>query len=312
MSTQQRWIALFALLVLGYGISQYWAKQRSSEFRAVLLDFLPKDVQRIDIRQGQEKGFSILRQADRWLLSGPHINEEAKAEPVAHLLKRLQAIRTEEVVSQSAKDWEDYGVKDGQGLLLCLHYNKGDKDCVRIGRYAYAEEEARVELYTRLQNQREVYVINGLPLSFLDGKSAYFRNHTLLQIEDPLRKLRLESPQGTLEVSAASDSSWTVNSTETFLKDAYWNDYLAQLQHLQGYTFADDIDELSLDSMLAWQMHLYTDRDSFQLNCYSDTTRQLPLILHSNQHARTWISSDTNGLAEIILMPLQKWMTYEQ
>ena len=61
MSGNQRWIILFAIVVLLYGVVQYWNQQRSSIFRAVLLDFLPRDVERIDITRAQQEGFSILR-----------------------------------------------------------------------------------------------------------------------------------------------------------------------------------------------------------------------------------------------------------
>lgn len=309
MSKQQRWILLFALLVLAYGIGQYWTKQRSGEFRAVLLDFLPKEVQRIDIQQGDQEGFHILKQGNRWLLSGRHINEEAPQESVDQLLKRLQAIRTEQVVSQSTQEWEDYGVKPGQGVLVCLSYLDDEQDCVRIGRYAFAEEEERVEVYTRLENQQEIYVINGLPLSFLDGQIDFFRNHQLLALDRPLERMRLDF--GDIQVAAKrnSDSTWLVQ--EELIEVDYWQAYTEQLQSLAGQRFADDIDELSMDSLLVWQLSLYTRKDSIYLKCYADSTKQQPFILHSTQFSKTWISSDSIGLQERLLTPWRKWLAYE-
>ncbi|MEO0877650.1 MAG: hypothetical protein AAFY48_23870, partial [Bacteroidota bacterium] len=129
MKRNQRWIILFAIAVLLYGIVQYWNQQRSSTFRAVLLDFLPRDVERIDIAKAQQDGFSIMRQGQRWLITGPQISEEARPDAVIQLLKRLQAIRTEAIIAQSKKEWETYGVNEDQGVLVCLSYIDGEKDC---------------------------------------------------------------------------------------------------------------------------------------------------------------------------------------
>ncbi len=311
MTKQQRWIALFALIVVVYAAGQYWTQQHSGAFRAVLLDFLPSEVQRVDIQQGQDVPFSILKQQERWLLSGTNVNEEARSETVDQLLQRLQAIRTEEVISQSEKEWEEYGVAEGQGVVVCLTYEDGEQDCVRIGSYAYEEDEDRVALYTRLDNQQEVYVINGLPLSIIDGQIDFFRNKQLLSISRPLEKLRLKADDRDLLVTKSNDSIW-VGNVELNAEATYWQAYLAELQSMQGQHFADDIDELSLDSFLSWELTLYTSKDSFKLNCYSDTTKQPPFILHSDQFPKTWISSDSNGLAKRVLYPWQKWLSDEQ
>lgn len=309
MSKQQRWILLFALVVAAYGIGQYWTGQRSDEFRAVLLDFLPKEVQRIELKKGDQPPFHILKQDDRWLLSGRHINEEARQEAIDQLLKRLQAIRTEQLVSQSPQEWEEYGVQTGQGILVCLDYQNDKKDCVRIGRYAYAEKEERVEVYTRLENQQEIYVINGLPLSFLDGKIDFFRNRKLLTIEQPLQAMHLQYDTHSINAQRQTDSTWFVQQEVVDLR--YWEAYLEQLESLTGQRFADDIDELSMDSLLVWQLNLYTHSDSIQLNCYVDSTKQQPYILHSSQFSKTWISSDSTGLQDRLLSPWRKWLTYE-
>lgn len=310
MSKQQRWIALFALIVVVYAAGQYWSQQHSGAFRAVLLDFLPHQVQRIDIQQGQGSPFSLLRQDERWLLSAPQVNEEARIETVDQLLQRLQAIRTEEVISQSEQEWEEYGVAEHQGVVVCLSYEDGNEDCVRIGAYALAENAERVELYTRLQNQREVYVINGLPLSFLDGQIDFFRNRQLLAIPNSLQKLRLRTSQHDLMVQEYTDSSW-VDAKGQILDQTYWKAYFEELNSIQGKDFADDIDELALDSFLTWTLTFYSDQDSFELYCYADTSKQKPFILHSDQFPKTWIKSDSSGLVQLVLSPWRKWLSNE-
>ena len=310
MNRNQRWIILFALVVLIYGIAQYWNQQRSSTFRAVLLDFLPRDVERIDIEKAGEPAFSILRQEERWLITGPQISEQARTEGVVQLLKRLQAVRTEAIVAQSQREWETYGLENDQGVLVCLTYTTGDQDCVRIGRYDYASDQERLELFTRLEDQVEVYIIDGLPLSFLDGEANFFRNRQLLSLPDQVNQMSLQTNDQRFVAQVSSDSTWTINASE-IVEAQPWNAYLQQTQNLQGQSLVDDIDELSLDSLLLWQLQFHTEQDSFLVKCFADSTKQPPYILHSTQFTQTWISSDSSGLVAQLLAPWQKWLEDE-
>ena len=59
-------ILFFGLAVLVYGIAQYWDNQRSSEFKAPLLDFLPEEVTRITVAKANQQPFTLLRHGPRW------------------------------------------------------------------------------------------------------------------------------------------------------------------------------------------------------------------------------------------------------
>ncbi|PSR08554.1 MAG: hypothetical protein C7N36_21830, partial [Bacteroidetes bacterium] len=112
----KRLILLFGLAVLLYGIAQYWNNQRSSEFKATLLNFLPQEVTRISLAKADQQPFTLLRYGQRWLLSSNNINEPANTDLVEDLLLRLRNIRTEEIVTQRPEDWKKYGVGPSEGL----------------------------------------------------------------------------------------------------------------------------------------------------------------------------------------------------
>lgn len=299
------WIILFGLLVLAYGLSQYWQEQRSNKFESVLLDFVPKDVIRIDIQKATTPAFSIIRHDDRWLLSQKQLNEEAMAEPVEELIRCLRDIRTSVLVSQQKKDWTNYGVGPDQGILLCLHFRAKPETCVRIGKYTYSQAKRKVQAYTRLENQKEVFTINGLALSMFTGEMDAFRNDQLLAIKGSADSLVFarDSSTATLRQTVAGNYITTGDASDDSL---LWATYLQQLHDLQGDFFADDIDELSIDSLLRWQLKIYSKGDSVVLKCYQDTNRQEPYLLHSSQFPGTWISSDSNGLYQQLVRPWQK------
>lgn len=311
MAKNRLWILLFSLLVIIYGASQYFQQQRSNRFHSVLLDFIPKEVIKIDIHKAGSPPFSILRYEDRWLLTQQNVNEAATTDAVEDLLRRLRDIRTSALVSQKESDLETFGLGPKQGILLCLHFPEEASSCVRIGRYTYSEEEKTVQAYTRLENQKEVFTINGLALSMFSGDLAAFRRNQLLRSEATTDSLRFSFASDTLLVVRNNQNQVHLNNQEAG-DSLLWLNYLQQLNDLKGRDFADDINELSIDSLRYWQLTIYQGNDSLILDCYRDTSRQAPYLLHSKQFKSTWISSDSSGLHAQLIHPWLKWINHHE
>jgi hypothetical protein len=180
---------------------------------------------------------------------------------------------------------------------------------VRIGRYTYSEEEKSVQAYTRLEHQKEVFTINGLALSMFSGDLAAFRRNQLLRSEAVTDSLRLSFALDTFLVVRNAQNQVRLNHQDTG-DSLLWINYLQQLNDLKGLDFADDINELSMDSLRYWQLTIYQGNDSLTLDCYRDTSRQAPYLLHSQQFKSTWISSDSSGLYAQLIQPWLKWINH--
>lgn len=306
MAKNRLWILLFGLAVVIYGLSQYWQEQRTNRFQSVLLDFVPKEVVRIDIQKAETPPFSIIRNQDRWLLSQQHLNEEAASPAVEDLMQRLRDIRTSALVSQKESEWSTYGLGPQQGILLCLHFLDESQTCIRIGRYFYSEEEKTIQAFIRLDNQKEVFTINGLALSMFGGESSAFRQNQLLALNAPIDSLHFQQFDKTMKVSQTNAGQF-VSNHQLIADSLQWANYWQTLQQLQGQTFADDIDELNIDTFRYWQLKIFTTHDSVILDCFRDTSRVDPYLLHSSQFPLTWISSDSNSLHRQLIHPWQKW-----
>lgn len=309
MAKNRLWILGFGLLVIVYGISQYFQQQRSNSFHSVLLDFVPKEVIKIDIHKAGNLPFSILRHDDRWLLTQQNVNEAAANEAVEDLLRRLRDIRTSALVSQQEAEWESFGLGPKQGILLCLHFTEDESSCVRIGRYTYSAEEKSVQAYTRLEYQKEVFTINGLALSMFSGDLSAFRRNQLLHSEALTDSLKFCFGVDTLLMIRNHQNQLSLNQQDPG-DSLLWVNYLQQLNDLKGQYFADDINELSMDSLHYWQLTIYQGNDSLLLDCYRDTSRQDPYLLHSQQFKGTWISSDSAGLHAQLIQPWLKWINH--
>jgi len=300
----KRLILLFGLAVLLYGIAQYWNNQRSSEFKATLLNFLPQEVTRISLAKADQQPFTLLRYGQRWWLSSNNINEPANTDLVEDLLLRLRNIRTEEIVTQRPEDWKKYGVGPSEGLEICLYFDEKKNNCLRIGQYTFQPDRQKVAAFARLGQQTEVYAFNGLATGILAGDRNSFRNQDLVRLEQPVTRLVMQYGEQVFTASNRNNQ-WLLNDS-LLLDSLVWFAYTSALQKISSTHFADDIDELALNSLRIWQLTLFAGSDSVLLHCYRDTTLQHPFILHSDQHPRTWLTSDSSGIFSILSRPWEK------
>jgi hypothetical protein len=221
---------------------------------------------------------------------------------VEELLKRLRSIRTAKIVTDEPSQWEAYGVAKEQGVKVCLYKDQTEPMCLRLGRYAYTEQEHRLAAYTRIEGQKEVYAINGMSISLLDGNPDFFRNNQIIKLNRELRKIRWQQQDQEIIIKQQANL-WTTENGELLLDSLLWENYTQKLQSIVGQNFADDIDETTLTEKLDWCLTLYTASDSIQINCYRDSSRQEVFVLHSQQFPQTWLSSDSTGIYRELMYP---------
>jgi hypothetical protein len=238
-------------------------------------------------------------------MSKANVHEAVNKSAVEELLQRLRSIRTAAIVTDKPKEWEAYGVDKKQGVKVCLYKDLADPMCLRIGRYAYTEEEKRLSAYTRIVGQKEVYAINGMSISLLDGNPDFFRNKQIIKLNSELIKMRWQG-QGEQAFLLRHEANRWITEKEELLDSLLWQSYTKKLQSTEGQRFADDIDETTLTEKLDWRLTLYTTIDSLQISCFRDSTRQEVFVLHSQQFPQTWLSSDSSGIYQELMHPWLK------
>lgn len=295
MRKQRRLILFFALAVFIYGLAQVWNQQRSSRFETLLLDFLPKKVVRVQVDPSQGgQPFTLLLHDDRWLITAHNINEAALPGSVWEMLSYLNEIRTTAIVGKGNAVWEEYGVGEQQGVKICLFFDDESSTCIRLSTPPGNNADPQALVYARLEGQPEVYACRAISLQYLDGTVHTFRKNCLLNLQTDPHTLVMEWRDTTL-VANLDTGVWHLNQLPVG-DAAAWHTYTATLRHPCGDDFVDDLDEIALDSLLYWQLTLYTRDDSVFVQCYRDTQRVQPYLLHASQYPHLWLSSDSAGL----------------
>lgn len=294
MRKQRRLILFFALAVFIYGVAQVWNQQRSPRFEVLLLDFLPKKVVRIEVSPSGGVPFTLLQRGGRWLITARNVNETAREGSVLEMLSHLNAIRTTEIVAKAPSAWAGYGVDEAQGAKFCLIFEDAKSTCIRLALGAKSTNGTQAVLYARLEGQPEVYACRATSPQYLGGCIHDYRSNCLLNLAASPHRMVMQLRDTTL-VARLDTSVWHIGQLPV-ADAAAWQAYAQALRHPCGDDFVDDLDELSLDSLLHWQLTLYTPDDSVSVRCYRDTQMVRPYLLHTTQFPHLWLGSDSAGL----------------
>lgn len=288
---RKSWLFLFALALVGYGLSQYWSEQRGPEFAATLLQLDTTELEAVRVAPPQGEAFRLVRLGDRWLLSREHVHVTARPSSVAALLKGLQHIETTAIVTREPTEWPDYGLDDKQGLALELTFRDGGAERLVIGRFQMNPERESVEAFARLPGQREVFAVKGWSLTGIDPDFDHYRSNQLLKLDSPPDQFILRLRDTTHRFRYDSLGWWRDGR---LLPDSLGSDP-AQWQRLNPLAFADDFDELSATDHRLARLVFPLANDSITLDVFQDTTRETPFVLHSSQFPDHWLAEDSTG-----------------
>ncbi|MEZ4985664.1 MAG: hypothetical protein R2795_11615 [Saprospiraceae bacterium] len=309
MKRSYSWIVWFALLVLAYGLYQYWERQKTGRFEAMLLDFIPSEVRALTVSQSGQPDCELVKNESRWLLSVRHTHETATPSSVDTLLAQLREIRSSQIVGKSAKAWDEYGVSPSEATTICLQFYKDKADvCIHLSQAQPLGDGIHSVLYARLGGLKEVFECRSPHLPVLVSGYHAFRQRCVTDMP-PVQPLTLtfQNKDTTLTATRHDSQLWTNGQGDT-LSTVAWQPYHQLLRGFCSDVFADDVDELSMDSSWLWSVSY----GAHTLSCYRDTTRQQPYIYHSTQFPAVWLAQPSDSLYQILTHPWEKMLEYAQ
>lgn len=302
MSTNTKWVLVFAFIMLIIGLNQYFGQQKDNSFQSTLISFHPQDIDRIHIKTSPKDSFQLLKNNDRWLLSAQNVHESIQADKVMALLKYLKNIRTQKIISQQTNNWSDYQLAENQGVQVCLQSQQEKATCIRFGNTQFTTEDKKLEAYVRLANQDKVYSINGFSKSQLNTDFNYYRNNVVTAIKQSISRMRIQTDSSSFEAQKWQQQ-W-VDEDKKLLDSTLWTDLSKQISHINATHFADDVDELKIAEEQYAQLNIYTYTDSVQLNIYHNKDKALAFTIQSQQHPKCWMACDSSDLYKLIPIPI--------
>lgn len=289
-------LVILAGLFLG---DQYFKNNKSDVFDITLMevDTSMLDVVKLSFSEGDHV-LHFVKDPAGWIVSSGNSSVRATPESIEKLLGNFQKIEISRIVSDNVSLWNEYGVNEKLGTRVTLFSKDKKVEDFLIG--AVGQEEGPIEEinFIRLFDQKEIYELEQSNVLTINPSFDHYRNNKLFTWSSisNLNKIEFTSVKDTVLLSK-SNNKWS-------RQDGMDMDSLKILEFLDGFSnmsgamFVDNFDELKADELLYGNLKFIDDsnRESLNISCFRDTTREKSFILHSDSNPDTWFESDSSGL----------------
>jgi len=236
-------IVLVVLLVAVVANQVIKSKKGERTFKAELVSFSADDVEGISIftKGNNYEEMKMAKNGEEWLLSFRDKQYTADKDMAANLANDLSSLRADRLVANKKDKWADFDVTDTSGVRVVVHGAKDELCDLRIGRFSYNQGSGKASTFIRLDNEREVYSVEGyLSMAFnrdIDG----FRNKSLFRgNQNDITQVTFQYPGDSAFVISKLELKWIIGD-EPADSAKTWQ-YLSGVSYLVGSQFNDEFD----------------------------------------------------------------------
>lgn len=303
-------LIVFLVLLSIYGLNRLFSGKRDGNFSSALikLDTAAITAITINLLDPDPQELTLKREEEGWIVSNGQLNTKALPEAVSALLKSLALVQTQFIVTDKPDKWSNYEVNEGQGVSVQVYKGSKKIEDFIVGGLNYNAETQTALGYIRLSGQKEVYAVDGMQaVNFIQQFEAY-RMRELVKMKRAMivNEFSCQFADTTLAFQK-KNGQWLLNQNLA-LDSMTVENYLNVLRNVTMETFADDFDETQAKRLHYATLSLKGDNITapFVIDCYKDTTRQRPYILHSNYNPETWFDSDSAGVFNQLFIDVRK------
>jgi hypothetical protein len=295
---------LIILASLIYGAYQFFPLPQKDSFELELINIKLDAVNTISINMPKEEEFILTRSENDWIATKENLNTKVLKPRVKELLKALQSIKTEKIITTKSEEWSTYGVDEESGIQVQVYENERPKRDFIIGQGTNKDTA-----YVRFANEVEVYAIDGSQMAPIRESFDNYRDKTFLSLpaSAKITDIKLTTALDTFDLKNTGEG-WILNEKQV-LDSTLIAEYLNKLSYIEGHQFADDFDELKAREFPITQLQI-TDHHSseiFEIQCFSDTLNsERDFVLHNRAFPDQYFASDSSGLYQDLINDLLK------
>ena len=294
-------LMLVLLVLVGiYGLSQVFSSEKDRSFNSDLIQLDTAAVNSL-VLNTKADGFETVKlqkENGNWLISKNNFTTKASSNAVNNLFNSLTTIKAKRIVAKNPDKWVDYEVEEGKGSRIQVFENGTVKEDFILGRFNFNQQTRSATSYIRLNNENEVYAIDGMTTMGLTQNFDAFRNKQLVSVNtNDLKIIRIEdnNSENSLELKKLNNT-WSID--ENPVDSTKIAEFTKGLANLAGAEFINDFDELKANELLFQQLTITADNliEPISIQCYQDTARAKPFIIHSSQNPDAYFASDAAGI----------------
>jgi len=247
-------MVVLLLLLVVFAIRYFDAKKGERTFKSELVNIDSANVDEIVFfpLNNPAKKIEFVRNADTWQLKLNNGFVSADPRVATNLITTLINLRSERVAATDKSQWDKYEVGDSTGVQVQI-LQKGElvSDLI-VGKFSYQQpkegaqqqnpyqqQKGKMTSYVRLNNENEVYAVDGyLKMNFTMDFNNY-RNKAVVSVnKDDITTLKFNYPADSSFVLSNQNGVWILNGlTVDSVKTA---SYISSISRLMSYDFIDE------------------------------------------------------------------------
>jgi len=218
-------LGLFIVLLAIVAITMIIDSRKGNRtFKKEVITINSQEVTKITIhpRAKNQKEVVLVRENATWKLmhEGKKISADEKV--VDEILKQLSELKTERLAANSKDKWAEYEVTDTASTRVIIETNETVIADLIIGKFTYQQpdranpymqqQNIKMSTYVRLNNEVEVYSVNGFLNMTFNRDFSYFRNKSVVDEKfENWRKLTYTFPGDSSYTIIKNNDLWLIN-----------------------------------------------------------------------------------------------------
>lgn len=199
------------------------------------------------INDGEPVQFT--RNANKWMVQQGDILSDVREGSVQNIFMEVLGLKPKRLAAKDKTKWQEFELTDSLATRIKFINDKGKTLAdLRVGKYdykpqanqygGYGQNSVQITSYVRVNNENEVYSVEGF-LPFLLNKSFNdWRNKTLIRFnKDDVTAVRLEFPADSGYILNKKDKEWFAGLQKADSSSVA--DYLNALSRLDAQDFDD-------------------------------------------------------------------------
>lgn len=237
-------------------------------FRENLVDIDTTQVSEITISSIAHGDVRLFKNNDGWMVDLDENNSVSVPDnKIKNLLNQLLDIKPKRLAARSQSKWKDFQV-DSSGTRVVVKEGGSKALDIIIGRFAF-QQPRTMNTYVRLQNDVDVYEVNGFLQSTFNQEPDNFRDGRVLGKQgkyDNWKNIEFNYPDSSFQLVKVNDKWRTIKYQVDSAKTAQ---YLRRISDLSTNKFIKDISPESLTSPI-YSMNIQKEEgDPIQINAYN-------------------------------------------
>ena len=234
-STNKILLIVLVILLSAFVVTKvYRSPARESNLDADVFRIDTSRVEFIEVRQPRKSELTFRKGDSTWTIEQENKSASLSSFQLDELLKSMNNVRPERLVSRKKENWSEYQVGDSSAILLTAY----TADMEKLASWCIGKQSAG-NTYMRAEDEEEVYLVEGNIRTGVGKDFNEWRDKSFLRIDKSfIDRVSFQYPADSGFVIEKVGEAWMINDKKA--DSLKVQNYIGKLQSKNLNSFADD------------------------------------------------------------------------